>query len=86
MITGEERLRENLSDLYGAVTGYEGKPTQAQVERTGALARELDDVAKDFDAWAARELANVNKGLGEKKLDPITPLKREEWEKRDTQK
>jgi len=86
MITGEERLRENLSDLYGAVLGYEGKPTQAQVERTAALARELDDVAKDFDAWAAKELAGVNKGLAEKKLEPIVPIKREEWEKQDTQK
>ncbi len=86
MITGEERLREYLSDLYGAVMGYEGKPTQAQVERTGTLARELDDVARDFDAWAAKELADVNTGLAEKKLEPITPLTREEWEKRDTQK
>jgi len=86
MITGEERLREFLSDLYQAVTGYEGKPTQAQIERTGTLARELDDVARDFDAWAARELADVNTGLAEKKLEPITPLTRGEWEKRDTQK
>jgi len=86
MITGEERLREYLSDLYGAVMGYEGKPTQAQVERTGTLARELDDVAKDFDAWAVKELAGVNRGLAEKKLEPIVPLTREEWEKRDTQK
>ncbi len=86
MITGEERLREYLSDLYGAVMGYEGKPTQAQVERTGTLARELDDVARDFDAWANKELADVNTGLAEKKLQKITLLTREEWEKRDTQK
>ena len=25
MITGEERLRENLADLYGNVVGYEGR-------------------------------------------------------------
>ncbi|MGH9958207.1 MAG: hypothetical protein ACREBC_13920, partial [Pyrinomonadaceae bacterium] len=32
MITGEERLREFLSDLYGSVVFYEGRPSQAQVE------------------------------------------------------
>ena len=44
MITGEERLRENLADLYGNVIGYEGRPSQTQVERADALARELADV------------------------------------------
>ncbi|HEX9160727.1 MAG TPA: hypothetical protein VF980_03395, partial [Thermoanaerobaculia bacterium] len=41
MITGEERLRENLADLYSSVNGYEGPPTQMQIERTDAIAREL---------------------------------------------
>ena len=30
-ITGEERLREFLGDLYGDVNGYEGRPTDSQV-------------------------------------------------------
>ena len=38
MITGEERLREYLTDLYGNVVGYEGRPSQTQVERADALA------------------------------------------------
>ena len=37
MITGEERLRENLTDLYGNVTFYEGRPSQTQIERADAL-------------------------------------------------
>ena len=36
-ITGEERLREFLAELYGNVVGYEGRPSQTQVERTVAL-------------------------------------------------
>jgi photosystem II stability/assembly factor-like uncharacterized protein len=86
MITGEERLREELSDLYGEVTGYEGKPTQAQVERAASLARELGDVARDFDAWAAKELTVLNRDLAIKKLGPITALAREAWEKQNTEK
>src|SRR5205823_1579460 len=41
-ITGEERLREYLGGLYGDVSGYEGRPTDSQVARAAALARELE--------------------------------------------
>jgi len=58
-ITGEERLRENLAELYGNVNNYEGKPTQTQVERTDASSRELADVVRDFDAWMAKELPGI---------------------------
>ena len=34
MITGEERLRENLADLYGNVIFYEGRPSRAEFART----------------------------------------------------
>jgi photosystem II stability/assembly factor-like uncharacterized protein len=81
-ITGEERLRENLATLYGSVNGYEGRPTQTQVERTDAIARELGDVVKDFDAWVGKEIPGINSALLAKGLGPITPLTRAEWEKK----
>jgi len=81
MITGEERLREYLAGLYGDVTGYEGRPSQTQVERTDALAKELADVVKEFDAWSAKELVDLNKELSAKTLEPVTMMTREEWEK-----
>ena len=59
-ITGEERLREYLADLYGNVVLYEGPPSQTQVERADALARELADVVKAFDAWVVKELPKLN--------------------------
>ncbi|MEA2238142.1 MAG: hypothetical protein QOC81_2866 [Thermoanaerobaculia bacterium] len=80
MITGEERLRENLTDLYGNVVFYEGRPSQMSVERTDALAKELADVVHDFDAWAAKELPSINASLTKKKLEPITPLTRAKWD------
>jgi hypothetical protein len=69
-ITGEERLREFLTNLYGDVNFYEGRPSQTQEERADSLARELTDVVKDFVDWAAK-----------KKLEPIKILTRDEWEK-----
>ncbi|MFN2492531.1 MAG: sialidase [Pyrinomonadaceae bacterium] len=85
-ITGEERLRENLADLYGNVVFYEGRPSATQISRTDVLGRELADVVKDFDTWLAQELAGVNSDLEKKKLETIKPLTREEWQKKDAQK
>jgi photosystem II stability/assembly factor-like uncharacterized protein len=73
MITGEERLRENLATLYGSVVGYEGAPTEMQVARTSAIGRELGDVSKEFDRWIQIELPKINKmleGRGLPKIDP----------------
>src|SRR5262249_15648237 len=79
-ITGEERLREFLTDLYSNVISYEGRPSQTQVERADSLARELADVVKNFDSWEAKELSGLNEALAKKRLEAIKPLTREEWE------
>jgi len=80
MITGEERLREFLSDLYFAVVFHEGRPSQAQTERAASLKRELGDVGNDFDAWAKKELPGINAALQKKGLPPVEALSREAWE------
>jgi photosystem II stability/assembly factor-like uncharacterized protein len=80
-ITGEERLREFLTELYSSVVFYEGRPSQTQAERTDALARELADVVRDFDAWTSKELSSLNSELAGKMLEPLKMLSREEWEK-----
>lgn len=81
MITGEERLRENLGDLYGGVVFYEGRPTQMQQMRTDALTKELTDVVASFDAWSSKELPRINADLGKKNLPAIQPITREQWDK-----
>jgi len=79
-ITGEQRLREYLTELYSSVIYYEGRPTQMQVMRADAIARELGDVVRDFDAWSAKELNGLNSALAAKQLTPIKVLARSEWE------
>jgi hypothetical protein len=71
MITGEERLRENLSDLYGSVVGYEGRPSMMQVMRTDAINRELVDVTRSFEEWQRRELPRLNALLATKQMKPV---------------
>ena len=71
MITGEERLRENLTALYGSVNNYEGRPSQTQVNRTGAIGQELGDVSEQFSGWIATELGPINRMLRARKMAPI---------------
>jgi len=80
-ITGEERIRENLTDVYSEVNNYDGKPTDSQTERTEALGHELEDVIKELDQLTAKQLPAINAGLAKKKLEPIHPLTQKEWEK-----
>jgi photosystem II stability/assembly factor-like uncharacterized protein len=80
-ITGEERIREHIGELYGNVTNYEGRPTDYQVARTDSLARELEDVVRDFRALTDQELPGLNAALRGKQLEPINILKEEDREK-----
>ena len=80
-VTGEERLREFLGGLYGDVNGYEGKPTDSQVARADALARELEDVIREFTDLAARQLPALNQDLGTKQLGAIQVISEAEWQK-----
>jgi photosystem II stability/assembly factor-like uncharacterized protein len=80
-ITGEERIREFLGSVYGAVNGYEGRPTQAQADRAEVLRRELEDVIKSFNEVTAAQLAELNRGLKGKKLPPLKVMSEIEWQK-----
>jgi hypothetical protein len=82
MVTGEERIRELLGQLYGAVTGYDGKPTDYQVARTESLGHELQDVIDDFQKLTQKDLPGINAGLKKKKLEAITVPAEADWQKK----
>jgi hypothetical protein len=83
MITGEERLREYLGGLYGDVNGYDGRPTASQVARTEALGRELEDVIREFNQLISRQLPEINRSLGGKRLEAIPVIPEAEWQKQE---
>jgi len=81
-ITGEEKLRERLGELYGAVNRYDGRPTDSQLERKTILEGQLDQAERRFEALRTDELMPLNTSLEHAGLEPITILSREEWKKR----
>jgi photosystem II stability/assembly factor-like uncharacterized protein len=80
-ITGEERIREKMGALYGAVNSYDGRPSQSQIERIAELGKELAAVVADFDALTKKELAAANAELSKGQLQPIAVMTRADWEK-----
>lgn len=80
-ITGEERIREHLGEVYGDVNGYEGRPTADQTARAASLAKELDDVLAEFRKMTDAELPAINAGLKKKKLEGIAVLSESDWQK-----
>ena len=80
-ITGEERIREHLGEVYGDVNNYEGRPTADQAARAASLAKELEDVITDFRKLTDAELPAINAGLKKKKMDAIVVLSESDWQK-----
>jgi hypothetical protein len=81
-ITGEEKLREHLGELYGAINGYSGRPTQSQVERATVLEKQLDDAGTKLKSIDATALPPVNTALQGKNQQPIKVMSREDWDKK----
>jgi hypothetical protein len=79
-VTGEERIREKTTGLYGAILNYEGRPGDYQIARIDSLRKELDDVRAEFDSLLAKDLSTINKSLRQKKSQPIEPISRKAWD------
>jgi hypothetical protein len=82
-ITGEERLREKLSNLYRNVLGQPGRPSPEQLNRFAVLRDELAATAQAIEALAARELPALNASAGAPDLFLET---RASWDLRTTPK
>jgi len=71
-ITGEERLREHMDDVYGGIMSTEGRPPIYLIQRVDALERELGDIEAALAALKAKDLAEFNASLKQAKLPPVT--------------
>ncbi|HVN09446.1 MAG TPA: sialidase [Patescibacteria group bacterium] len=80
-VTGEIRIREKTTELYGDLVDYEGRPADYQLARIAALQKELADVVMEFDSFVGLDIAEANRELKKKKLPPVEPLSRADWDK-----
>jgi hypothetical protein len=70
-ITGEEKLREKLGEIYGFILFYEGRPTGSQIDRLNLFEKELKDLENVFNTMKDNDLKKVNdmlKKAGKKEI------------------
>lgn len=82
-ITGEEKLRERLGNLYGNVTAYDGRPSRTQLQRRDTLREELDAADEVASELLGDRLAAVNAQLAEADLAPIEIMGRDQWNEKE---
>jgi len=70
MVTGEERIRELLGNVYGNVNGYDGRPTNIRPPARTLLPTNWKTFS-ELSKLAAERAARLECGAGQKKLDPI---------------
>jgi photosystem II stability/assembly factor-like uncharacterized protein len=80
-LAGEQQLREKMGSLYGAVNGYDGRPTASQLKFVGFCEGKMFEAQKEFES-IVRELPELNVGLAGKKLDPMAAMSRDDWQKK----
>ena len=81
-ITGEEQLREKLGVLYGAVNGYDGRPSESQPRPGRCSANSSTRRAPVRRALMSKDAAGLSAGLKTKSLEPIEGLTRDAWAKK----
>lgn len=84
-LTGEEQLRERVVDLYSAVSGYGGRPTESQLARMAILDAEIQKAQESFQTIIKKDLDQINSQLKGKKLEPIKINTKEEWDKKEAE-
>lgn len=73
-----ERLRDDVVNLYGDITGYMGRPTTNQLAQMEALDKRVAEAGDSFTKLT--DLTDVNKQLEKAGVDPFTLLDRTKWE------
>jgi photosystem II stability/assembly factor-like uncharacterized protein len=81
LISGREELRERLGNLFGEINSYDGRPSDSQLAQLADLGEEIDAKRVEFEDIAGR-VDDLNRILGRRDLEPLVPLTREAWQRR----
>ncbi len=82
-ITNDERIRERVVSLFGAVNSYGGRPTQTQLDRAKKLEKELESADASFQSIIAKDLNPLNEKLTKKEMETIKILTEEEFKEQE---
>ena len=79
-ITGEERIRENLSKLYYYVVSYEGRPTDSQLDKLEKMKKELADAHVKAEELFTKNLIAINSQLAKINAGKLVLLSKQDFD------
>jgi photosystem II stability/assembly factor-like uncharacterized protein len=82
-ITGEEKLREKIGDIYSGVNGYQGKPTQNQMDRLENLLKQVNEKKAGLDVILTTDIPDLNMQLARENIEAFKLTTKEEFLKED---
>ena len=80
-ITGEEKIREKISEVYGGVASNLSRPTDSQLDRIKRLQKEIDEARAKADLVWSTEMKKLNDMLSKGQKRNIRIISREDWDK-----
>lgn len=83
-ITGEEQIREKLSDLYASVNSYEGRPSDSQLDKVRALHHDIETQKGIADNLWKTDLVKLNALLKKEGKPEFSLLTREAFDAMDS--
>lgn len=83
-VSGEVRLREAFGALYGAIAGYDGKPSSSQMQEHQRLRILLEQAQRSHAQLLARRLPRVEQLLEAAGQDALRQLDRARWERQES--
>ena len=78
-ITVEEQLREKISGIYGAISRFEGAPTESQIKRLAYLEKEIEQIELDLKKVIDTTIPELNKELSNLNIEPIIVISYEDY-------
>jgi photosystem II stability/assembly factor-like uncharacterized protein len=83
-VSGEMQLRERMGALYGAIAGYDGRPSSSQVQQHQRLSDELKVAQQRYAELSQAQLEALNSRLKADDQPALQPLDRSRWEQQET--
>jgi hypothetical protein len=81
MSENANRLREDLTDNYGTIVQFEGRPNQSTLDRIPTLKGEMDQAEKTFQSIMNKYLPKINAEMKKRGQPELSRKSRDQFDK-----
>ena len=82
-ITGEKKLREKIGDIYSSINGFQGRPSQTQINRLQTLTAKVHEKNTLVNKIVSEDIPKYNQMLEKEEIEPFKIISKEEFLEED---